>query len=82
MHVVMTLALLAYFRSHDLCIKVEHNFMNDFSLYFWGDFPKMPMKPSVIGLDTYIIPHFKSNMSWYLYNSYIVTINMGHVRTH
>ena len=34
-------------------------------LYFWGGFPKMAMKLSIIGLDSYIIPHFKANMSWY-----------------
>ena len=31
----------------------------------WGDFPKMAMKSPIIGLDSYIIPHFKANMSWY-----------------
>ena len=71
MQVFMTIALLTYFRSHVLCVKVEHIFMNDFSLYFWGDFSKMPMKSSIVGLDPYIIPHFKANMSWHalVYNS-------------
>ena len=62
MQVFMTIALLTYFRSHVLCVKV---IMNDFSLYFWGDFPKMPMKSSIVGSDPYIIPHFKANMSWH-----------------
>ena len=65
MQVFMTISLLTYFRSHVLCVKVEHIFMNDFSLYFWGDFPKMPIKSSIIGLDPYIIHNFKANMSWY-----------------
>ena len=47
------------------CVKVEHIFMNIFWLYFWGDFPKMAMESSIIGLHSYIIPHFKANMSWY-----------------
>merc|ERR1711923_1755 len=76
MQVFMTIALLTYFRSHVLCVKVERIFMNDFSLYFWGDFPKMPTKSSIVGSDPYIIPHFKANMSsgMYLYNSYLILI--------
>ena len=65
MQVFMTIALMTYFRSHVLCVKVEYIFMNNFSLYFLGDFPKMPMKSSIVGSDPYIIPHFKANMSWH-----------------
>merc|ERR1711923_446278 len=63
MQVFMTIALLTYFRSHVFYVKVEYIFMNDLSLYFWGDFPKIPMKSSIVGPDPYIIPHFKANMS-------------------
>ena len=65
MQVFRTIAQLTYFRSYGLCVKVEPIFMNIFWLYFWGDFPKVAMKSSIIGLDIYIIPHFKANMSWY-----------------
>ena len=65
MQVFRTIAQLTNFRSHGLCVKVEHIFMNNFRLYFWGGFPKMAIKSSIIGLGTYIIPHFKANMFWY-----------------
>ena len=65
MQVFRAIAQFTYFRSYGLCVKVEPIFMNIFWLYFWGDFPKMAMKSSIIGLDIYIIPHFKANMSWY-----------------
>ena len=45
--------------------QVEHIFMNNFWLYFWGGFPKMAIKSSIIGLDSYTIPHFNANMSWH-----------------
>ena len=65
MQVFRAIAQFTYFRSYGLCVKVKPIFTNIFWLYFWGDFPKMAMKSSIIGLDSYIIPHFKANMSWY-----------------
>ena len=65
MQVFRAIAQFTYFRSYGLCVKVKPIFTNIFWLYFWGDFPKMAMKSSIIGLDAYIIPHFKANMSWY-----------------
>ena len=65
MQVFRTIAQLTYFRYHGLCVKAEGIFMNNFRLYFWGGFPKMAIKSSIIGLGTYIIPHFKANMFWY-----------------
>ena len=65
MQVFRTIAQFTFFQSHGLCVKVEHIFMNNFSLYFWGGFPKMATKSSIIALDSYIIPHFKANISCY-----------------
>ena len=62
MQVFRTIAQFTYFRLYGLCVKVEHIFMHIFWLYFWGNFLKMAMKSSIIGLDSYIIPHFKVNM--------------------
>ena len=65
MQVFRTIAQLTNFRSHGLCVKVEHIFMNNFRLYFWGGFPKKATKSSIIDLDSYTILHFNANMSWY-----------------
>ena len=65
MQVFSTIEQFTYFQSYGLCVMVEHILWNIFWLYFWGDFPKMTMKSSIIKLDSYIIPHFKANMSWY-----------------
>ena len=55
MQVFKTIVQLTYFRSYGLCVKVEHIFMNN----FWGGFPKIAMKSSIIDLDSYTIPNFK-----------------------
>ena len=65
MQVFRTIAQFTFFRSHGLCVKVEDIFMNNFRLYFWGGFPKMAIKSSIIALETYIIPHFKAKMPWH-----------------
>ena len=65
MQVFRIIAQFTYFRSHGLCVKVEHIFMNNFRLYFWGGFPKIAIQSSIIELDSYIIPHFQANMSWH-----------------
>ena len=73
-----TIVQLTYFWSYGLCIKVEHIFMNNFCLYFWGGFPKIIIKLSIIGLNSYTIPHLKANMSC-MYHDNIYFISMCYV---
>ena len=51
-----TIAQITYFRSYGLCQGRVH-FHEHFLTVFLGWL--------IIGLDAYIIPHFKANMSWY-----------------
>ena len=43
-------SLLTFFRSIGLCVKVEHNFLNNFCLIMWGCFWKLVMKSPIIGI--------------------------------